>query len=241
MRVAFTVMNVFSRFDFPRAVGAYAAVLTIGFAAFVLAGAGSLRSGHFQELDVERINVREPDGTLRMTIAGHGRMPGLILGKQEFPRPDRTQAGMLFFNDQGEENGGLIFAGGLVKGVPTNGGSLTFDRYRQDQTLQLLSVEEGQQRRSGLFVNDQPDQPADYDQYNQMMAMPDGPGKNEAFRAAHFGETPRAFLGRAGDKSSQLVLRDGQGRKRLVLRVTEDGESAIQFLDPEGKVVRTVQ
>ncbi len=67
-------------------------------------------------------------------------MPGLIMGKQEYARPDRPQAGMLFYNDHGDENGGLIFSGGLVNGKANNGGSLTFDRYHQDQTLQLLSV-----------------------------------------------------------------------------------------------------
>ena len=38
-------------------------------------------------------------------------MPGLIMDKHEYARPDRFQAGMLFFNDEGDENGGLIFAG----------------------------------------------------------------------------------------------------------------------------------
>ena len=229
------------RFDLSRALGAYAAVLTIGFAAFVLAGAGSLSSGHFQVLDVERINIREPDGTLRMTLAGHGRMPGLIMGNREYARPDRTQAGMLFYNDQGEENGGLIFAGGLVKGQPTNGGSLTFDRYHQDQTVQLLTVEEGQDRRAGLYVNDQPDQPADYASLDRLLAMPDGPAKDAAFKAANWGETSRVFLGRSPNHSSQLILRDGQGKRRLVLSVAESGAPVIQFLDPAGKVVRTIE
>ena len=71
--------------------------------------------------------------------------------------------------------------------------------------------------------------------------MPDGPDKQAAFKAANMGGTQRAFLGRAADKSSQLVLRDGQGHKRLVLRVADDGNPVIQFLDPNGKVIRSVQ
>jgi hypothetical protein len=219
----------------------YAAVLTLGFGAFVMMGSRAPRSESLQELNVERINVREPDGTLRMTLSSHARMPGLILGKQEIARTDRPQAGMLFYNDQGEENGGLIFNGGLVDGKAENGGSLTFDRYRQDQTLQLLSVEDGQDRFAGLYVNDQPDSPAAYDRVARIVAMPDGTDKQAAFQAAHIGGTQRAFLGRGSDKASQLVLRDGQGRKRLVLRVTESGDPTIQFLDATGKVVRTFQ
>lgn len=73
------------------------------------------------------------------------------------------------------------------------------------------------------------------------MAMPDGPAKQTAFQSAHIGGTQRAFLGRGADKASQLVLRDGRGKKRIVLRVSEDGSSAIQFLDDAGNVTRTVQ
>ncbi len=208
---------------------------------FCFAGSHSPRSEHLQELDVERINVREPDGTLRMTISSHARMPGLIMGKQEYARSDRPQAGMLFFNDHGDENGGLIFSGGLVDGKANNGGSLTFDRYHQDQTLQLLSVEDGQDRFAGMYVNDQPDLPATYDRLPQIMAMPDGQAKQAAFQSAHIGGTQRAFLGRSTDKASQLVLRDGMGRKRLILKVAESGDSTIQFLDETGRVTRTLQ
>lgn len=234
-------MGLLSRIDISRVIGTYAALVTLGFGAFVLLGSRSPHSEHLQELDVERINVREPDGTLRMTISSHARMPGLIMGKQEYARPDRPQAGMLFFNDHGDENGGLIFSGGLVNGKANNGGSLTFDRYRQDQTLQLLSVEDGQDRFAGLYINDQPDLPAAYDRLPEMMAMPDGAAKQAAFQSAHIGGTQRAFLGRGADKASQLVLRDGKGKKRLVLRVAEDGNPAIQFLDEAGNVIRTVQ
>ena len=234
-------MEILSRIDISRIIGTYAALVTLGFGAFVLLGSRSPRSEHLQELDVERINVREPDGTLRMTISSHGRMPGLIMGKQEYARPDRPQAGMLFFNDQGDENGGLIFNGGLVEGKGTNGGSLTFDRYHQDQTLQLLSVENGQDKFAGLYVNDQPDLPAAYDRLPQIMSMPDGPAKQTAFQAANIGGTQRAFLGRGADKAAQLVLRDGKGKKRLIIRVAENGNPAIQFLDDAGNVTRTVQ
>jgi hypothetical protein len=71
--------------------------------------------------------------------------------------------------------------------------------------------------------------------------MPDGPQKKAAATDAHFAGTQRLFLGRASDKSSDLILRDGQGKKRLVLSVAEDGKSQIQFLDQNEKVTRTVE
>src|ERR1700732_859217 len=69
----------------------------------------------FNELDVQRINVREPDGTLRMTISNSAKAPGLIFKGQEHPFPNRQAAGILFFNDEGTETGGLLF-GGAKKG-----------------------------------------------------------------------------------------------------------------------------
>src|SRR5580700_65453 len=68
-----------------------------------------------KELDVQRINVREPDGTLRMTISNSATAPGLIFKGKEHAFPNRQAAGILFFDDEGTENGGLLF-GGAKKG-----------------------------------------------------------------------------------------------------------------------------
>ena len=92
-----------------------------------------------------------------------------------------------------------------------------------------------------MYVNDQPDSPAAYDRLPKIMAMPDGPARQAAFQSAHMGGTQRAFLGRSADKASQLILRDGMGRKRLILRVAENGDSVIQFMDEAGNITRTVQ
>jgi hypothetical protein len=51
----------------------------------------------------------------------------------------------------------------------------------------------------------------------------------------------RVFLGRNVDKASTLILRDGSGRKRLVLSVSDAGAATIQFMDENGSVVRTVE
>ncbi|PXA05828.1 hypothetical protein DD898_12855, partial [Staphylococcus pseudintermedius] len=84
-------------------------------------------------IDVQRINVREPDGTLRMVISDQTRFPGLILHGKEYPHP-RSRAGMLFYNNEGTEQGGLIFAGKQgADGNVSSGLSLSFDRYEQDQ------------------------------------------------------------------------------------------------------------
>src|SRR5436190_6700325 len=64
----------------------------------------------FDEITVQRLNVVDADGTLRMVISNRDRMhPGQMDGKIiDRPRP---VAGMLFFNDEGDEVGGLTFTG----------------------------------------------------------------------------------------------------------------------------------
>lgn len=229
------------KIDLSRAVGGYAAVVTIACAWLLLSAAGGGSLTHFKEIDVERINIREPDGTLRMTLSDHARMPGLIIGQHQYPHPNRPEAGMIFYNNEGAENGGLVFDGAMVDGKPTNGGSLTFDRYHQDQTVQVTSIEDGQDRLAGVYVNDRPEQPMDFAKAEAIVAMADGPDKLAAASAAHFGGKERVFLGRARDKSSSLVLRDGQGKKRLVLSVADDGKSQIEFLDQNEKVTRIIE
>jgi hypothetical protein len=70
--------------------------------------------------------------------------------------------------------------------------------------------------------------------------MPDGPAKNAAYVASGIGRMERAYLGRLVDDSSQLVLRDGAGRPRLVLRVAADGKTTIRVLDDAGRVSRPI-
>ncbi len=70
-------------------------------AAMLIANIGS-GNATFTSIDVERINLREPDGTLRMVLSNRAAFPGLIHKGKERPHPGRTHAaGLLFFNDQG--------------------------------------------------------------------------------------------------------------------------------------------
>lgn len=228
-------------FDAQRALILYAGVLTAAVMWLGLAAAAPTGgTAAFDTIDVGRINIREPDGTLRMTIASGARAPGFVTKNQEYARPDRRMAGMLFFDDEGTETGGLIFAGKDADGQASGGGSLTFDRYHQDQVVQLFGFEEGAERSAGIKVNDQPEGRLDFAAVDRARALP-ADQQEAAYKAANVGGTQRLFAGRAVDKSSQLVLRDGGGRKRLVLRVGEDGAASIDFLDANGTVQRTVK
>ena len=74
----------------------YSSVLTTVLAAFALTGSVAAKPQTFDEIDVRRINVREPDGTLRLVISNRARLPGVIVQGKEQPPVDRPQAGLLF-------------------------------------------------------------------------------------------------------------------------------------------------
>ena len=134
----------------------YSALVSTVLLVLLLSGASSRRAQSFDEIRVHRINVVEPDGTLRMVISNKAALPGVIVHGKESPPSDRPQAGMLFYNDEGSENGGLIFGGRKnEKGqVVDSGGSLSFDKYGENQIVQLAGVDDSTDRFAGLVVSD---------------------------------------------------------------------------------------
>src|ERR1700681_91924 len=117
----------------------------------------------FAEIDVQRINIREPDGTLRMTISSAATAPGLIFKGTEHPFPNRQAAVILFFNDEGTENGGLLFGGAKKGRNVSSGGHLSFDQYEQDQVISLDQTEDHGRRHAGLTFFDRPSAPIPLD------------------------------------------------------------------------------
>ena len=139
----------------------YSGVLTAVFAATILAGfASRTRQTSFDEISVRRINIVEPDGTLRMVLSGKAAAPGLIIKRKEYPRQDRQTAGIIFFDDEGTEDGGLIFGGAKNKdGKVESFGHLSFDQYQQDQVFTIDAGEEDGRRRAGVGIWDRGDYP----------------------------------------------------------------------------------
>ena len=228
------------KFDAQKALIAYSGALTAVVIGLLVTGAAQApQKAVFGEIDVHRINVREPDGTLRMSISNQAAFPEAIVKGQAYPHPNRDTAGMLFFNEEGTETGGLVFSGRMIDGKRMSSGSLTFDRYEQDQTVQMIEFEDGDQRLSGFRVNDQPEGTMDFSAFERIQGLPANE-QGAAYAAANVGATPRAFLGRQVSGASELVLRDAEGKRRLVLSVAPHGAARIDFLDAEGRVTRTV-
>ncbi len=215
----------------------YSGVLTVVLCVVILAGATSRKKSRFDEIDVKRINLIEPDGTLRMVISDKADFPGLIVKGKEYPH-DRQTAGMLFFNDEGTENGGLIFGGSKDKeGKVQSWGHLSFDQYMGDQVAVLNAEEEDGQRHAGLQFVDEPD--ISMSQVTDALQLPAEESKAK-LREMYSGKNRpehRVYLGRKADRSAALELKDDQGRDRIVMTVAADGTASLRFLDELGKVV----
>ena len=94
----------------------------------------------FGTIDVERINVVEKNGTVKMVITNEKYFPseGDSINKRKYHKR-KKRAGMIFFNEEGMECGGFIYDGAKTKNGHTAGMSLTFDQYNGDQVMQILT------------------------------------------------------------------------------------------------------
>lgn len=225
-----------------RFLAIYSGTMTLVFAITVLSGfATKSKKVSFEQIDVQRINIVEPNGTLRMVISDKTRFPGGIIRGKEYPF-DRQTAGMLFFNDEATENGGLIFGGKKEKdGTTSSYGHLSFDAYEQDQIFTIDAGHEGGKRKSGIAMMDRPDWPIGeaLELMQRLKNLPDDQQKAEMekFQASHPGPKSRLYLGRADDNSVGIKLQDAEGRARMLIQVASDGTPVIKFLDASGKVV----
>ena len=60
----------------PRFFAIYSGVLTLVFAVTVLCGFAVMRNPNFGTITARRINIVEPDGTVRLTISNRADFPG---------------------------------------------------------------------------------------------------------------------------------------------------------------------
>lgn len=233
------------KLDGQKLLAGYAGLLTLVVTVALLSGFTPLAGRpHFEEIDVQRINIVEPDGRLRMTISNNDRFPGIILHGHEYAdqgRKNNGTAGVLFFDAEESESGGLIF-GGLkdAQGQISRFGHLSFDQYDQDQMFTLDAEDNGQAHGAGMATLDQPSWPIE--EYLQLLdCIKDLPPDQQQAAIQQFLQTHplgarRTFLGRQADNSTALELRDSAGRVRAQMRVGADGAPVLQFLDENGQV-----
>jgi hypothetical protein len=222
------------------ALRVYAALNTLALIFIASAAMRQAAPQKFDEITVQRINVADADGTLRMVISNKDRMhPGQMDGKViDRPRP---VAGMLFFNEEGDEVGGLSFTGREVNGARQANAGLMFDQFKQDQTIGF-SYSEGNGRRSaGFQVWDRPESRLSelIEKLNAANRIQDRAERDKAIAAVRAAAPPaprRVFVGKNTDRAATVALADANGKPRLTLTVDAAGNPRIEFLDDAGKV-----
>ena len=229
----------------------YALCSTIAFGALALAAfTRQERNARFDVIDVERINIREPNGDYRMVLSNRPRSIGPIYKGKPFGYPGGGRPGIIFFNDEGTENGGLTFTGKRAPdGRFQSSLHMSFDQFNQDQVLNLDYADNNGVRRVGLSVDDRAD--ADiFDlvaERDSIMKMTDTVARAAAlarWQAPRNGvplAARRVFVGRDQARSAIVNLAAPDGKPRLRLLVDSLGAARIEFLDADGKVVRTLQ
>lgn len=196
----------------------------------------------FGEIDVERINIVEKDGTLKMVISNQKRQhPGMMDGKK-LPARER-EPGMIFFNTEGDECGGLVYDGNK------DGGGMAFsvDQYKNDQVMQLNYDEEltdGKRLRSyGIKLWDRPESfslSRKIEFFDSLKKLNDQKVFDaEVQKLADKGllGKQRLFMGKNKEEEVGLFINDEKGKPRIRIYVNNQGDPVIEFLDANGKKI----
>jgi hypothetical protein len=189
----------------------------------------------FQEIDVERINIVEPDGRIALVLANKERLPGPVMDGKTYERVGLKSPGILFYNHEGNESGGLRTASSETNGKYVAGAGLAFDKYNRDEVIGMRYNEENGNRTVAFRILDQPDAaPAEQkSNFERSKTMPAGPERDALRRQAVANQ--RVLIGTSSDKAAAVTLFDGNGRPRIRLSVTVNGEAKLEFLDAAGK------
>lgn len=234
-----------------RFLKAYAVVSTLAIGVLLLGAFRPPEILRLETLEVERIDVVNDSGTPALVLAGQGRLPGPTFGGREYPQElsgGRTVAsGMIFFNERGDEVGGLTYRGDFIDDGYRAYGGITFDQFRQDQVVSLRYGDDGRSRSAGVEVWDRSTEVAIEDLLPLLMERREATGARrdsiEARIRAMAGDeglsAHRVFLG-SRDRAALLLLRDRAGRPRIRLQVDTLDVSRLEFLDAAGEVVHAI-
>jgi hypothetical protein len=232
-----------------RRLKGYSLLMTAAFGvmAFTAFRQGSqAQTTKFTEIDVQRINIVEPDGKLRLVISNRPRSIGPIYKGQPFGYEGGGRPGLIFFNDEGTENGGLTFTGSRgADGRYRASSGFSFDQFDQDQILYFQYSDNNGARRTGMTIADR----ADVNIFDLVQArdsivnsMPDSPARTAALEklmgprdgVPMFAQ--RIYVGRDQAKNAMVNLSDKNGKIRIRMMVDSLNRPSLDFLDESGKV-----
>ena len=227
---------------------AYAVVSTIVFGAILTMSFNSNNDNKvavYDEITAKRINVISEDGELRMVVSNEFRQhPGRVNG-QDIEKRDRP-AGILFFNEEGDECGGIIHWGKTADGATSSGMSFTMDQYKEDQVLQIINNEyysEGKQSiQRGVAISDLP---TGSDLLTRMKKIEEiqkilstsSPEEQQKIIEQYgnsLSSIQRLFIGKTKKNNAGIFLAGPDGKQKLNIYVDENNIPKIEVIDEKG-------
>ena len=197
----------------------------------------------FDEITVGRINIVEPDGKLKMVISNQDRQhPGMIDGINHYER--ERPPGILFFNEEEDEIGGLSYNGNKEAGG--NQLHLSYDQYKNDQVLHLAQYTKSNgDNKYGLQLW-QRDKEITAPIFLRKTDSLEKLGLNyrqklEALKKENNGYpilAPRLFVGKNYNDEAGLFIQDKNGIDRLRIYVDSSNQPKIEVLDEKGDVLK---
>lgn len=216
-----------------------------------VSGFSSPERTRFTELETERLDIVGENGQPVLVLSNQRLMPGPRIDGKAYPpeiaEPRSVVSGMIFYNEEGDEVGGLIYNGFPKDTGHTAVGHLSFDQWKQNQVVALQYLDTPRTLRAGLRVWDRSTAVSVAEQLDRALAYRDAsPEERDSLRRATAaararGEsgTERLFVG-SQDRSAKIELRDRQGRVRARLVVDSLNAARLEFLDADGMVVHQV-
>lgn len=203
----------------------------------------------FGTIDVERINIVENDGTVKMVITNTEHFPskGDSINNRIFHKRTK-RSGMLFFNEEGIESGGFVYDGAKNEKGHSAGLSLTYDQYDGDQVMQLMTTDSkrGDKRivSSFLAFNDRAEnetQEITTAINEELSAIKDPKERRKKYQEYRdkkmIGSNTRIMLGKTRSENNGLFLFDDKGNPRAQFSIDKDNNVKLVAYDETGKVV----
>ncbi len=198
----------------------------------------------FDEIVVKKLTVVSEDNLPRIVLSNEnrqhsGRFNGKEMGKRERP------SGIIFFNNQGDECGGLVYETKVKDGKITSGMSFTMDNYNDDQVVQILNDEYYADGKAyiqrGININQYPvgsnmeERNKRIEEINKITDEKERDLKlNQLWEKE--GSVNRLFIGRTKGNSSGLFLSGPDGKPKMMIYVDDMGIPKIQTFNDDGEI-----
>jgi len=199
-----------------------------------------------KELNVEKINIVESDGKVKMTLFNSKNIPSMIIEEEDIlpgHRSDDGVSGVMFYNNEGDECGGLIYGSNKDEnGNHEMGMTLTFDQYKQDQVLQLLLTEQNGIQNYGLSIFDRPKKHMreTLKDLEEIKNAKDEIAREQAYVNAMRGNHLRLFTGKDSKGIVKTAMYDSEGKERIRMYIDENDIPHLEFLDQKGNIVTSL-